>query len=97
MERSGERAVARTHTADLRRRLAERRAAARRHGTWALLGLSPAALIPLVLWGNEYGVIGAVAASALVTITETWRAFKAGRDADRIEVRLAGVEDEVDE
>ena len=78
--------LARADLADARERLdgAERKAA--RHLAWALLGLSPAALVPflgLLVEGNL-----TLLAVLLVTVpfVEGWRYRRAKREADRLQM-----------
>jgi len=73
---------------DLRERLQERRRAARRHTFWAAMGVSPAALIPVLGTLNELGMGLAVSLSAVVMVVEAWRAQRATREADAIERAL---------
>jgi len=69
-----------------------RRRAARRHTLWAILGVSPTTLIPLLAAVHDFGpeIVG-VAAVVIVAI-EGWRAVRARTDAREIEAALEEVE-----
>lgn len=69
---------------DLQDRREELLNAARRHTLWAVLGLSPGAIIPLVVSVGEMGMGVFVAALVAMTGTETVRAVRARREADAI-------------
>lgn len=73
---------------DLSAQLESREAAARRHGLWAVLGVSPAALVPLIATASDFGVTALVAGSILVTGVEAWRALRARASAARIRTDL---------
>lgn len=81
-------AVHRSEIRELEERVISRRRAGRRHTIWALLGLSPGALLPFAALLSESAISGAVALVVLVTGTEIWRAKKAERDAKRAEDAL---------
>lgn len=69
---------------DLQDRREELLNAARRHTLWAVLGLSPGAIIPLVVSVGEMGMGVFVAALVAMTGTETVRAVRARLEADAI-------------
>lgn len=86
--RSAELSFLRAEVEELEERARLRRSAARRHRLWAVLGVSPGALIPLLVSVRELGAAGAVALSVLVVGVEAWRWIRAGMDAARLEARL---------
>ena len=65
---------------ELLEQLDERKRARRRHLTWALLGVSPGALVPLFVSLSAVGVSALVGAVGLMTGVEAWRAWRARRD-----------------
>lgn len=73
---------------ELTQELGERRKAARRHGLWAILGLSPAAVVPFIATAHEFGIALASACTVFVSGIEAWRAFQAHMDARECEARI---------
>jgi len=65
---------------DLEAEIDKREAAARRHAFWAVLGVSPGAVIPLLFTVSEVGAAALVAGVVAMTGMEAWRAHKARRD-----------------
>lgn len=63
------------------------RKAAHRHGIFALLGVSPASILPMVGLGIDFGRIGLLGATLVVGGLETWRWVRA-----RAELRDAKAE-----
>jgi hypothetical protein len=60
--------------------IAESQRQSRRHSLFAVLGLSPAALLPILGLGMDFGPEIAVVASVFVTGIESWRAVQARAD-----------------
>jgi hypothetical protein len=60
--------------------IADSKRKSRRHSLFAVLGLSPAALLPILGLGMDFGPEVAVAASVFVTGIESWRAVQARAD-----------------
>ena len=73
---------------DITSRLAERERDAKRHTLWALLGVSPAALIPLVATASELGVWAVLVGMSLVVVKEALAAFKARADVSELREEL---------
>ena len=72
-------------------RIAESRKAAKWHGLFAVLGVSPASLVPMVGLGVDFGAVAILGASAAVVGLESWRYFRARgelRDAESERERL---------
>ena len=86
-------AVEEAERSDLVESLKAARGSARQHTFWAALGVSPGAALPLFMSLSEAGVAGVVAASCVVAALEAWRAVQANRKADRIEERLARLDE----
>ena len=68
--------------------LEKRERAARRHTIWAVLGVSPAGLIPLIAATNDFGVAALVVGVVCITGIEAWRAAKARGDASELRAKL---------
>ena len=71
--------------------------ASSRHGIFALLGASPATLLPMLGVGIDFGPMALLAASACVVGLEGWRYFRAQaevRDALEERARLTAAVDE---
>lgn len=66
-----------------------KRASARRHLTWSLLGVSPAALLPMVIGIDQVGFAAMLILSVLVVGTEAWRSVRDRADADEAEAQAA--------
>lgn len=75
--------------AELTQELEKRRMAARRHGLWAVLGLSPAAIVPFIATAHEFGIAAASACTIFVSGMEAWRAIQAHMDAKEYEAKMA--------
>ncbi len=73
---------------ELEGRLASKRKASRRHTVWALLGVSPGALLPFGALLGESALGAAVILGVLVTATEAWRAVRARAEATKLEMAL---------
>ena len=86
--RDPEAALRRADAEDVARLLAERERAARRHTLWALLGVSPAGLIPMIGAVSEFGVPVLVAGMTAIAATETLRAVRARGEAQALRERL---------
>jgi hypothetical protein len=67
------------------------RSAARRHTLWAVLGVSPGAVIPLLLTIHELGMAVIGAFSVFVAGVESWRAIQARMDAAELQERLSSL------
>lgn len=89
------RAVAESTRAELESAVRRKRAAARRHGLWALLGISPAAAIPLLGTTAEFGVAGLLAIGAAVFAIEGWRSIRANRAANELEREMGDLDAEI--
>lgn len=87
-----ERALLLSQRDDLEERLRVRRRAARRHTLWAVLGVSPATLIPLLAAVHDFGPEIAGFAAVLVLGVEGWRAVQARADVREIEAALEEVD-----
>lgn len=84
----GQRGLVESERADLEAAIEEARAAGRRHTTWALLGMSPGALVLIIAAGHEYGVVAALLASLGISGIEVWRGLKASRRVTALQDRL---------
>lgn len=73
---------------DLELELESRRSAAHRHALWAMLGVSPGAVIPLLASFHEMGMVALAIGVLLVTGVEAWRAIQARMDAAELVQRL---------
>ena len=76
------------NVADVSRELEARERAARRHTVWALLGVSPAAAIPLVATASEFGMWALLAGMTAVALRETLGAVRAHRDVAELREKL---------
>ncbi len=65
---------------DLLDQIQDREVAHQRHMMWAVLGVSPGAVIPLLVSMSRIGVAALVGAVFLMTGVEAWRAIKAKRE-----------------
>ena len=65
---------------ELNREIEAKRRSCRRHGIWALLGVSPAALLPILGLAVDFGGGVALAACVFVSGLESWRAVQAHAD-----------------
>jgi hypothetical protein len=87
-EKSMDDIAVQTLIADLDRDLKKRRRQRFWHWIWTLLGVSPAALLPLVGL-VEQGVVAPIVVLVVgVTGMEWWRAVRAGKDVYALELRL---------
>ena len=73
---------------DVEERLERREKDARRHTLWALLGVSPSALIPLVAAGSELGVWAVIVGMLVVVTKESLAAFRAHGEASDLREEL---------
>jgi hypothetical protein len=69
----------RSEVLDLEKALDARRSATHRHFLWAVLGLSPAAFLPMVGLLRGSGLVLAVVLGALVSVVEVIRGIRAKR------------------
>jgi hypothetical protein len=79
--------------------IAESKRKSRRHWLFATLGLSPAALLPILGLGMDFGPEIAVLATVFVTGIESWRAVQAradGKEAEEERRRLLQDRDGLD-
>ena len=74
--------------ADVTRRLEERERSASRHTLWAVLGVSPAGLLPLIGTASEFGVAALITGVAAITVVEAVRAIRARGEAARLRSQL---------
>lgn len=65
--------------------LARSRRARDRHAVFALLGLSPAAVLPMLGLAIDFGFEVVLIASVFVSGLESWRAVQSGADAREAE------------
>lgn len=84
-------AVLESERRDLEEQLQKRRRASRRHTLWAVLGVSPGAIVPLLAVASEFGITVVAALSFFVAAVEAWRAVQARADAQEIEEKLRQV------
>lgn len=77
-------------TQDIAARLAEKERKAKLHTMWAVLGVSPAALIPLIATASEFGVWAAAVGMSVIVVKEAVAAMGAGRDASALRRELHG-------
>jgi len=91
LEHVGERSIALQELTEAEE--AVRRVEARRdlHALWSIIGVSPALIIPIALgWDwDGVGVLGLVAAAALMTGYEALKAYRANRQLPELR-RIAG-------
>ena len=95
MTEEGSRTVVESTRAELHRAVLRKRAAARRHGLWALLGISPGAAVPLLGSTAEFGMAGLLAIGAAVFAVEGWRSIRASRAANELERELGDLDAEI--
>lgn len=89
----GEVALLESERAELEAQFRATRGAARRHTLWGLLGVSPGAVIPLILTANHYGIAIAAGLSVLLAGVELWRGARMFNAAAMIENRLKETSD----
>ncbi len=58
-----------------------------------LLGVSPAAVVPMLVGLSELGGGALIGLTLIVVVTSGWRALGARREMRRIEIRLSGLAD----
>ena len=84
---------------DLEEQLAAKEAQVRKHTFWAVLGVSPGAILPLIFSLGELGIAALVVGVVAMTVLEVWRAYRAQAEVTAIERSLraleAGEEDSV--
>ncbi len=95
MTEKASRAVVQSTRVELEGAVRRKRAAARRHGLWALLGISPGAAVPLLGSAAEFGVAGLLAIGTAVFVVEGWRSVRATRAANDLERELEDVDAEM--
>ena len=76
-QRDREARIAALRLEECEARIEESRKAAKWHGLFAVLGVSPASLIPMVGLGIDFGALAIVGVSAFVVSLETWRYLRA--------------------
>jgi hypothetical protein len=89
--------MVRSDVTDIQAELEAAKRSVNRHGLYAVLGVTPAALIPLfglVLQGNG-GLVAVL--SAMVVARETRRLIRASREVTRLKVLLMEMGDEADD
>ena len=92
----GEVAVLESERAELEAQCRATRAAARRHTLWGLLGVSPGAVIPLIVTANHFGIAMAAGLSTLLAGVELWRGARLFNAAAGLENRLQATSDALD-
>lgn len=88
--------VLRADAADLTEQLRKARKSEVRHGVFTLMGVTPAAVVPLVGLALEGNVALVALLCVLVVFVEGWQWIKAGREVARLEAALAELEEEAD-
>ena len=76
---------------ELADRIESKRRAASRHSLFAILGVSPAWILPMAGLATDFGLGIAIVASVLITGLESWRADQARadlREAEEAQQRL---------
>jgi hypothetical protein len=81
-------ALMQSERGELRQELTDVRRKARRHGLWAVLGFSPAAIIPAIGLMSEGSLGILVALSAAVSLSESYLWHRNKREANRLEQSL---------
>lgn len=81
---------------DLVERIAAARKAEMRHFIWCMLGITPAAAIPLVGLALEGNVALMALLCVLVVLVEGWRWIRAGRLVKALEAELSRVDEDAD-
>ena len=81
---------------DLTEQLAAARKAELKHGIRTVLGVSPAAVIPLVGLALEENIFLVAVLCVLVVMVEGWRWIQAGKRGREIRIRLAALEEQAD-
>ena len=88
LDRAARHAIDGATVADLTRELAACERAGRRHRAWALLGISPAAAIPLFAAAAEWGFWAFIAGMLAVATREALKAVEAHRRASTLRSQL---------
>lgn len=88
--------VLRAEAADIEERLRRARKAEMRHVVFMFLGITPAAVVPLVGLALEGNVALMALLCVLVVFVEGWRWIRAGREVQRLEDALARLEEEAE-
>jgi hypothetical protein len=86
--REAEKVLANADAADVTERLRVRESQARRHTLWALLGVSPIGLIPLVATTSEFGVAALAGGMLVITVREALRAMSAHSEVSELREEL---------
>ena len=81
-------AIEASEAAELAVEIEAREQAARRHTLWALLGVSPAGLIPLLAASSDFGVAALLTGAVCITGIEAWRALRARAEAAELRDEL---------
>jgi hypothetical protein len=89
--------VLRADAQDVTDELAMARKAATRHALFALLGVTPAALLPMIGLLLQGSAPLVVTLCVLVALSEMRKWFRASKDVNRLEMLLLEYEDEADE
>ena len=84
----GDLAIVELQKGDLLDQIQERESAHRRHLMWAVIGVSPGAVIPLLVSMSQVGATALVGGAFLMTAVEAWRAIKAKREVAELKVTL---------
>lgn len=74
--------------ADVTERLKKRESEAQRHAFWAVMGVSPVGLIPLVATASEFGVAALVGGMLIISVREALRAMRARSEASELREKL---------
>lgn len=86
--REAGRVLEKADAADIAERLRVRESEARRHTLWALVGISPVGLIPLVATTSEFGVAALVGGMLVITVREALRAMSAHSEVSELREEL---------
>lgn len=89
---SGTRALVEADRRDLQERIRKRRSAARFHTIWAFLGVSPPAVLPLLVVLTETGFAMAIVFAFFIGGVESWNAVQAWMDVKALEEELEQLE-----
>ena len=91
---SKSRSIAALERDELLARIDEREAAVRRHTIWAVLGVSPGAVIPLFLTLGQMGWLSLLIAMVLMVVWELFKAGRARAEANELREELRRLDDE---
>ena len=83
------RAVREIERRELLDRIHEREDDRHRHTLWALVGVSPGALVPLVVSVSQLGASALAGSVFVMTALEAWRAWRAKKDVINLREALA--------